>query len=156
MPICRASHGKHNKPRDTARAMSEDHAETIRQGIEAFNRADWDAALELVSEDVVWVALLATVDGDKVLFGRDAVRRAWEAQREALGGEAFGIESHRIRDLGAGTLLVRLRLTGRGTTSGVPIEVEYAQLWTLREGLAVRIDNYANEAEALKAAGLTE
>jgi ketosteroid isomerase-like protein len=136
--------------------MSQDQIDVIKAGMDAFNRGDWDAALDLVSEDIVWVAKLATVDGATQLYGREAVRRAWEGQRELLGGEAFGVEPLSFRDLGAGTILVRLRISGRGAASGVPIEVNYVQLWTLRSGLAVRVDNYESEDEALQAAGSSE
>jgi len=38
----------------------------------------------------------------------------------------------------------------------VEVETEFAQLWTLRGSLAVRLDSYADVAEALEAAGLSE
>ena len=136
--------------------MSEEHIDLARRGFEAFNRGDWESALELVSEDVVWGAYLATMDGEKVIFGHESLRRTWQAQREDLGGEDFKVEARDIRDLAAGSLMVRLRVTGRGSASGVPVETEYVQLWTIRGGLAVRLDNYESEAEALEAAGLSE
>ena len=135
--------------------MSQAHIDLIKKGAAAFSRGDWDAALELCGEDIVWVAKLATVDGTNQLYGREAVKKAWEGQRELLGGEAFGVEVLDFRDLGAGTVLIRLRISGRGAASGVPIEVNYVQLWTLRSGLAVRVDNYESEDEALEAAGLS-
>lgn len=133
--------------------MSEEQIDLIRQGFEAFNRGDWDAALEFVSEDVVWGAYLATMDGERAIFGREALRRTWESQREDLGVK---VEARQIRDLGAGSVIVKLHGTGRGSASGVPVEVEYVQLWTIRGGLVVRLDNYTSEAEALEAVGLTD
>ena len=134
--------------------MSQAHVDLIKRGFEAFNRGDWDAALELVADDVVWGAYLASMDGERTIFGHERLRRTWEAQRRDLGGEDFGIEALDIRDLGAGSLVVRLRVTGRGTASGVPVDLEYVQLWTIREGVVARLDNYDTEAEALEAAGL--
>jgi ketosteroid isomerase-like protein len=136
--------------------MSREHLETIRRGVDAFNRGDWDAALEIVAEDVVWVAMLSSVDGKRASYGRAALRQTWEQQREALGGEDYGVEVQEMRDLGAGTVLVRIRVKGRGTASGIPIAMEYVQLWTVRRGLAARIDNYATEAEALKDTGRSD
>ena len=136
--------------------MSQEHIDLIRRGFEAFNRGDWDTALEFVAEDVVWGAYLASMDGERVIFGPESLRRTWQAQREDLGGEELKVEARDIRDLGAGSLLVKLRVTGRGSASGVPVQVEYVQLWTIRGGLVVRLDNYASEAEALEAAGLSE
>jgi ketosteroid isomerase-like protein len=134
--------------------MSQAHIDLIRRGFEAFNRGDWDAALEFVAEDVVWGAYLASMDGERAIFGHESLRRAWQAQRDDLGGEDFRVEARDIRDLGAGSLLVKLRVTGRGTASGVPVHLEYVQLWTMRGDIVVRLDNYASEAEVLEAAGL--
>src|SRR4051812_8743624 len=136
--------------------MSQEHIDLIRRGYEAFNRGDWDAVLESVAEDVVWGAYLASMGGERVIFGHKTLRRTWQAQRDDLGGEDFKVEARDIRDLGAGSLVVKLRVTGRGSASGVPVEVEYVQLCTIRGGLVVRLDNYASEAEALEAAGLSE
>jgi len=136
--------------------MSQDHVDLIKRGMEAFNRRDWDAALELVAEDAVWTAYFATVEGERSRYGRAAIRRTWETAAEVFGGDAYKIEPRELRDLGGGTILVRLGLSGRGTASGVEVETEFAQLWTLRWGLAVRVDSYADVAEALEAAGLSE
>lgn len=136
--------------------MSQAHIDLIRRGFEAFNRGDWDAALEFVAEDVVWGAYLASMDGERAILGHESLRRTWQAQRDDLGGEDFRIEARDIRDLGAGSLIVKLRVTGRGTQSGVPVRLEYVQLWTMRGDVVVRLDNYASEAEALEAAGVRE
>ncbi|CAN5141655.1 hypothetical protein BH24ACT23_BH24ACT23_01240 [soil metagenome] len=136
--------------------MSRDHVDLLKRGMEAFNRRDWDAALKLVAEDAVWTTYFGTVEGERSRFGRAAIRRAWEAAAEVFGGDVYRIEPREFRDLGGGTILARVRLSGRGTASGVEVETEYAQLWTLRWGLAVRVDSYADVAEALEAAGLSE
>jgi len=136
--------------------MSQKDVDLIKWGMEAFNRRDWDAALELIAEDAVWTTYFATVAGEKSRYGRAAIRRAWEEAAEVFGGDAYQVEPRDFRDLGSGTILVAVRLTGQGTESGVEVETEYAQLWTLRLGLAVRVDSYGDVAEALKAAGLPE
>ena len=136
--------------------MSQDHIDLIKRGLEAFNRGDWDSAAEHLAESVVWMGYLASVDGSKSLFGREAIKEAWREQSETLGHEAFQAEAQEFRDLGAGTILASMRLSGRGTGSGLPIEINYVQLWTLRDGLGVRIDSYGTVTEALEAAGLSE
>ena len=133
--------------------MPEQHIELVRKGIEAFNRGDWDATLALCAEDIVWIPLIQAVDGQRALIGREDVRAAWVAQRETLGGEAFGVEPKEIRDLGAGSVLAHMRVTGQGTTSGVPIDLDYVQLWTIRNGLVARVDKYDSVADALADCG---
>jgi len=48
------------------------------------------------------------------------------------------------------------RHTARGKQSGVPIEHENGDLFTLRDGKIVRYEAYWNRADALEAAGLSE
>jgi ketosteroid isomerase-like protein len=134
--------------------MPKHHIAVVREGIEAFNQGDWDSTLKLCSEDIVWIPLIQAVDGQRALIGREMLRSAWEAQRETLGGDKFGVEPKEIRDLGAGTVLVDMRVTGEGGASGVPIELDYVQLWTIREGLVARVDKYDNVADALADCGV--
>ena len=50
-------------------------------------------------------------------------------------------------------VVVVARLTGRGKKSGVEVTREWAYVWTLRRGKALRMERYATRAEALAAAG---
>src|SRR3954451_2019727 len=121
--------------------MSQAHIDRIRRGFEAFNRGDWDAALEFVAEDVVWGAYLASMDGERAIFGHESLRRTWQAERDDLGGEDLKEEAGDIRDLGAGSVLVKLRVTGRGTASCLPVHVEYVQLLHIHGSPVVQLDN---------------
>ena len=87
---------------------------------------------------------------------KEAIRGAWEAQREAFGGESFGLEVSELLDLGPGTALAVHRLRGRGAGSGLDVQVDFATLWTFRHGKVARVDAYADKAEALAAVGLSE
>jgi ketosteroid isomerase-like protein len=49
-----------------------------------------------------------------------------------------------------------LRQRGLGSSSGAEVSVEFAQIFTLRAGKIVRIDNYLDRPKALEAAGLRE
>lgn len=136
--------------------MSRENVEVVERGVAAFNRGDWDAALELLTDDVVWVPFLASLETPGSLYGKEAIRRAWEGQRETLGGESFGIDVLEVVNIGPGTILIVHRLRGRGVGSGLEVNIEYATLWTFRSGKAARIDAYADKAEALAAVGLSE
>jgi ketosteroid isomerase-like protein len=134
--------------------MSQENVDLIKRGMALFNRKDWEAAIQLVAEDAVWTTYFGTVAGEKSRYGRAAIRQSWEDAAQVFGGDLYRVEPKEFRDLGGGTILVRVVLAGRGTASGVEVEAEFAQLWTLRQGLAVRVDSYADVAEALEAAGL--
>jgi ketosteroid isomerase-like protein len=51
-------------------------------------------------------------------------------------------------------VLVFLRFHAKGR-DGIEVELPLAHLWTLREGLAVRMDAYSDQRQALEAAGLS-
>jgi ketosteroid isomerase-like protein len=53
-------------------------------------------------------------------------------------------------------VVVRNQQTARGDSSGVPIEMDFWFVHTVRQGKIVRVDMFVNEREALKAAGLLE
>ena len=53
-------------------------------------------------------------------------------------------------------VLVAVRQAGTGQGSGVPVELEYFQLWTFRDGKAVRFEVIMSEEKAREAAGLRE
>jgi ketosteroid isomerase-like protein len=45
---------------------------------------------------------------------------------------------------------------GRAKRSGIPTELRYAALYTIRDGKMVRVREYATKTEALVAVGLAE
>jgi len=52
------------------------------------------------------------------------------------------------------TVLAIVDMRGRGRTSGVPVELHFAQVWSFREDVPVRMVFYADSDEARRAAGL--
>jgi ketosteroid isomerase-like protein len=60
-------------------------------------------------------------------------------------------ELHRVDAEGV-LALTHLRARGRG--SGVPVELRFAQLWTVRDGRAVRMVLYTDVEKGFAAAGL--
>jgi ketosteroid isomerase-like protein len=61
-----------------------------------------------------------------------------------------------LLDVGDDRDVAVLHVTGRAILSGIQTENRYAVVYTLRDGKIVRGREYANRAEALKAAGLEE
>ncbi len=55
-----------------------------------------------------------------------------------------------------GTVFVPVRFTARGQGSGVPMTMDYFQVYTLRAEKLLRISNHLEESTALEAAGLSE
>jgi len=65
------------------------------------------------------------------------------------------LEPLEVMDLGDKVVVV-VSLSGRGRESGAPVEANFAQLWSLRDGKAVSLHDYATKAEALEAVWLSE
>ena len=53
-------------------------------------------------------------------------------------------------------VVVTARMRGRGRGSGVEVEARMYEVYTLRAGLIVRMDEFAERSEALEAVGLSE
>ena len=53
-------------------------------------------------------------------------------------------------------MFVTVRFRGRGRASGIEIDARLYEVYTLRDGKVLRIDEYEHRAEALEAAGLSE
>ena len=57
---------------------------------------------------------------------------------------------------GGERVVVILTQRGRSKATGIPVEMHFAQVWTLRDGLGIRMQLYASVEEALEAVGLSE
>ena len=51
-------------------------------------------------------------------------------------------------------VLATVRLRGRGRGSGIEVDARFFDLYTLRDGKIIRMDQFAEESEALAAVGL--
>jgi hypothetical protein len=141
--------------------MSEENAEVVRKIVDQFNAFVRD---ELSSE-----ALAKAFDPQIELHWRD--RRKYPDTPQHLRGPseliAFNeqvragwveLEQEPLERIEApgGRVLVFTRQSGRGRESGVPIEIHFFQLFTIRDGRARHIELFRHRADALEAAGLRE
>ena len=69
-------------------------------------------------------------------------------------GRSIQFEPERFFDVDHERVLVFVRATSTGQTSGAPVETRIAQEFTIRGGLIVRVKVHRDRAEALKAVGL--
>jgi ketosteroid isomerase-like protein len=131
--------------------MAESAVELIRRGNELANAGDWDAAMALLDPEVEWVIAREHPEA-RVVRGREqatAYRRSWEQTMSGLR-----IELDDVREVGGRVLAVGTVL-GTGAESAAQIRVPLALLFTLRDGLIVRAEEYLDVAEAKRIAGVT-
>ena len=135
--------------------MAEHDAERIarlRRAYEAFNRGDFDAAVEVggVHRDIEYLP----PGGLPPVQGIDQFR-AW---MEPDAFESQVVEPREFRVAG-NKILVWQETRSRGAGSGIEMELALWTVWTLDDaGLAIRLEVFRREeeADALRAAGLGE
>jgi ketosteroid isomerase-like protein len=59
-----------------------------------------------------------------------------------------------LEAVGPEAVLATIQMSGRGKGSGVPAEMHFFQLWTFRDGRAVRMEMFSDLDNARRAAGL--
>jgi ketosteroid isomerase-like protein len=132
--------------------VSQENVDKARDFIAAYNRRDFDAAVENFDPEIDWV-LPARQRSDSCR-GPDEVIRFFEGLDETF--EELRLEPQEFIDAGD-RIATRLRHHGRGKESGLEIDEElYHQVATFRDGRIVRMEYFAEWDEALQAAGLRE
>jgi ketosteroid isomerase-like protein len=133
--------------------MSRGNVEVVRAAFRALETEGPDALFKFLDPEVEWHVRADLPDAD-VYRGHAGIRRLL-----ATFDDALEESSYRPQDfIPAGDrVVVPLRWSGRGRGSGVEFE-EREETWvfTLRNGMVSRTDEYATKAEALEAAGLSE
>ena len=136
--------------------MSQENVEIVRRGFEAFNRggADSRASEAMLAPYIVWEVAIGVSDFDGVYRGRDEVRRFWRTFMAEL--EDMHIEVEKLVDCGERVFCVA-HPVGRGRHSGaLAAGGTLYSVFTLRDGLVVRYQLFADRDQALEAAGLRE
>jgi ketosteroid isomerase-like protein len=135
--------------------MSEENVETVRKAWDAWLGGDLESLFATYFDpDAVYDLTRFREWPDHTYRGLDGIRRgltewlevwqAWEA---------------RVDDIVAapdGRVVVLTWQRGKGRQSGLPMDMEWAQIITLGGGKITRVDAYDDRSEALKAAGLSE
>jgi ketosteroid isomerase-like protein len=135
--------------RDTARAMSQENVEIVRCSGEAFDRGDYQAALDALDPEVEYD--LSHFPEGRVYHGHEGVR---ESFRIWLGTwQDYRLERLEIIDADDQVVVV-VREVGRGKGSGVEVVREGYAVWTFQNGKCVHIRFYPSKDAALEAAGL--
>jgi ketosteroid isomerase-like protein len=135
--------------------MSRQNVELVQRSWKAWIRGDLDGAFAEAHPDFEWnLSHFPGWPDGEVFQGRDAVRGFFELWVSSWDSYEAGVEE--FVDLGDDRVLTLCWQRGRGRESGAVAEMDWAQIYTLRNGQIVRCDNYAERAEALEAAGLSE
>ena len=130
--------------------MSEENVEVVRSIYDGWLTGE--PGYEHMDTEIAMVES-KTLPGAVEAYGIDAVRRYIESF--AKYWEDIRFEPQEYIDAGD-QVIVTARLLGFGKHSGVAVERTWSYVWTVRDGKALRMDEYADHDEALEAAGLRE
>jgi ketosteroid isomerase-like protein len=133
--------------------MSQENVDAVREVFEAFNSEDIGRIVESVHPELEVVIPPEVSAEPDTYLGPAGIRRYFESFRDAMDEIRF--EPERLWDAGA-SVVVALRLTAKGRQTAIPVEQRTAAVWTLRDGMIIRVRSYASLAEALEAVGLRE
>jgi uncharacterized protein len=130
--------------------MSQENVEIVRGGYETWRRTR-QLEIDLLDPDVEWTPDRRVGEGP--IRGREKVIEFFTDMASMFDQLDYEIEQvwdHNDQ------VLVFLWLTGSGAASGAGFDIHIAHLWTLRDGMLVRGEGFADRSEALEAAGLRE
>lgn len=137
--------------------MSREKVELARRAYAALNDAyrtgDFEPVIEEFFDPEIVFMPAGILPETGEVRGREELLGFTKRQAEAF--ERLSIEPVEIIDAGD-RVLVPLRLGGRARFTGIPVEFSLVHVATFRGGKALRVDVYADKAEALEAVGLQE
>jgi ketosteroid isomerase-like protein len=126
--------------------------EIVRRWIEAFNRGDVAGVLEVADPDVEWWNR-EDDPGAPVSQGHDGLTTGIAELEESLA--ELRVEPKEFIEAGE-SVVVPVRVVGRGRESGASFEEHEVHVFTLRDGKVTEGREYRENSEALKAVGLPE
>jgi ketosteroid isomerase-like protein len=135
--------------------MSAENVELVRRLFEAYRTRDnlwpfevYDPGIEV---DVRGQPELVALDWEPVYRGHDGFRRWGRHWLSAWGSIDFHVDD--LIDAGD-EVVALISQVNRGRASGVEVAMVYAWVWTLQDGMVMRLRVFGDRTEALRAVGL--
>jgi ketosteroid isomerase-like protein len=119
--------------------------ELVRGIVEALNRGDIDGMLAGMHPDFEWTPLESSPVA-RVYRGHEQVRHYVEDWLATF--ESLRLELEDAAEVGDRVVAV-VRGHGRGRASGLQLDSRFCQVWTVREGTALAMEEYATREQAL-------
>jgi ketosteroid isomerase-like protein len=130
--------------------VSEENLERARRGYEAWSRGDLEGMLATLDENVEFRTSGVFPGLDPVYRGHAGMRRFWGDFRSPW--QSLKIVIEHFRESGDQIVaLYRFEAVGR---DGLAVQRQAANVITLRNGLAIRVDAHGSWKTALEAASL--
>jgi ketosteroid isomerase-like protein len=134
--------------------VSREKVEVVRRALGAATRRDDATAADCFHADAEWHNT-REFPGPNVCVGPAAIIGFWQTLIEDFDESRSGQEIERIAETET-AVVVDVHSVGRGKTSGVPVDVKWAAVFTVRDDRISRVDVHGDWAKALKAAGVEQ
>jgi ketosteroid isomerase-like protein len=131
--------------------MSRENVEIVRNYVKVWNAGDMEDVRELYDPDAVMVVEVDWPEPGPFV-GRDAVMEQLKQARGAFDRDSGEI----LSDLVAVGDRVIVRMAWHGVGSGPQSDMEWTNVFTVRDGRILKAEYFWDHAEALEAAGLSE
>jgi ketosteroid isomerase-like protein len=134
--------------------MSQENVEIVRRLYERFDETHLPVAA-MLAPDFAWD--MSTFGGwpeDPVYYGADGMAKFLATWLENF--DEWELRPMGLLDAGDDVVVATVWQRARSKGSGATVDMTFAQVWTLRDGLAVRMAMYADPTQAREAVGLQE
>ncbi len=131
--------------------MSQENVEILLRAVAAINARE--VPEHLLAPDFR-IENVSTAVTDKTYHGSEGARQ-WMSDFFDVLGEDARHEAEPI-EVGDDYVVSKLRIVGRGSSSGAPVDMRWYGVMWIREGKITRAVGYPNRRQALEAVGLSE
>jgi ketosteroid isomerase-like protein len=128
--------------------MASGNVEIVRGGFEALREGGVDALLPLIHPEFELTTPPNLAAEPDTYRGPEGIRRYFDSFYDAM--EEIRFEPGELREVG-GRVIVPTTLSARGRATGIEVRQEVVLVWSLRDGLAIRMEVYPTLDEALEA-----
>jgi len=134
--------------------MSQENVEIVLRGY-SHRQARGDFLEEIMAPDYVWdMSHFRGWPEQQTYEGIDEARRFIQEWTAAF--DDWEIDVVAIHDAGDDRVVGIVRQRGRARSTGLPVDMRFGQVFTIRDGKQVRMEMYDDPDLALKAVGLEE
>ena len=136
--------------------MSQENVEVVRRGTEEWLRGNLEAWVETIDPEIGWdISTHPLPDVPNRGRGREALITDMLATYLS-GWNDYSAEIREVSEAGEQEVILVMHETATMRDTGVLLERDLVQLWTVRDGKGVFVRVFRTKNEALEAAGLRE
>ncbi|HET9121644.1 MAG TPA: nuclear transport factor 2 family protein [Solirubrobacterales bacterium] len=129
--------------------MTSSNVELVERGMEAFNAGGIEGILPLIHPDFEATTPPELASEPDTYRGPEGIRRWFDSFDDVM--EEIRWDAHSFREVGDDRVLVEFTLRARGKSTGLDFGQEAVMVWSLRDGMAIRLDLYPTLEQAMAA-----